>query len=136
MHRKWRKRLNRGILKQFSCHIKMESRLFIFNDRRVNLLSLCKFNISKMQNCSYNFKNCHLNRKTYYKSNECNSKHKLLRTFGKTDLLFLTDSNYIHSPSGCKIFMGIIYSIQRITVGLIQVMEWFRVPQLILLSVL
>ena len=60
-------KIKQGVLKQFSCHIKMEPRLLIFNDRRVNLLSLCKFNISKMQNCSYNPKNGILNGNFYYK---------------------------------------------------------------------
>lgn len=75
--------------------------------------------------------------KNFYYQTECNTTHYILTyTSRNTNLLFLTDSNYIHSPSGCKIFLAIIYSIQLIATGLIQVMELFRVSQLKLLSLL
>lgn len=54
----------------------------------------------------------------------------------RADLFLLTDSNYVHSPPGSKIFISIIYTIQFIAVRLVKVMERFRVPQLILLNIL
>ena len=61
----------RGILKELCCHVKVKPRLFILNNGRVNLLSLCKFNITKMKNSSYNPKNCLLKRIIYFQKFEC-----------------------------------------------------------------
>lgn len=60
--------ISENILEEFGSGIKMESGFFILNDRRINLLSLCKFNVSKMQNCSYNPKNCLLKWIIYYQN--------------------------------------------------------------------
>lgn len=56
--------------------------------------------------------------------------------WGNCNLLFLTNSNNIHSPSGGKVFFSITYSIQFVTLRLIEIMKWFWASQLILLSFL
>jgi hypothetical protein len=63
-----------------------------------------------MQNGSYNPKN-RLLAEMVYKMCEMSKSTSFSKANANTDLLFLTNANYIHCPSGGKIFLSIIYSI-------------------------
>lgn len=115
MHR----RIMSAILEKLSGRIKMEPRLLILNDRRINFLSFCKFNISKVQDCCYDPKNCILKYRDISLKQHRKKSHFVKEGFRKSNLLLLTDSNNIHCSSSCKIFFSIIYSIEHITLGLV-----------------
>lgn len=128
------------LLEQFSSCIQMKLWLIILDNRRINLFPLSKFNITKMKNCSNHFKYRFLKNHHIVKKNTQitwrfhNSTQQWL--FWKGHLLCLTDSNYIHSPSGSKVFFRIIYSIKFVTFGLVEIMKSFWASQLILLPFL
>jgi len=115
MHR----RIMLAILEKLSSRIKMEPRLLILKDRRINFLSFCKFNISKVQDCCYDPKNCILKYRDISLKQQQKKFHFVKEGFRKSNLLLLTDSNNIHCSSSCKIFFCIIHSIEPIAVGLV-----------------
>lgn len=120
----------------------MKFRILILGNWWIHFLSLSKFNVSNMKNCSNHPEYCfllirlHKGWKLIINIQVKYTQFKFSSFLQKTDLFLFANSNNIHSSPCCKIIMSIAYTDKLVALGLVEIMKGLWMAQLVLFNFL